>query len=321
MWAKEELLKPRAAVRIQCTVRRHLATMVLRHLRNQFRAAGNLQRLWRGRVGRRRVAWLRAVDRRWHALVTLQCFFRVVLARRLLAFLKHRRYLVTVERPAAAMVGRFIRKSRARNRLRALVLRHIAAKRIQRWYRNVSCLLNLIRSGWKPFREQRAERVLAAFGRRVVARRRHRFAAAYKRGVRLTATAVLQRWWRGCICRFRVRPQMEVWRVEKVRRQLDAWRMLILSLQGNVKDVLTDIKVQVGAVGVWGLGLGGGWWRGGGLGPLTGVWWWWWWWRWWWWQLSSSLRVCAAHLEANPPVLWVTLSPWSPMAEQAPATQ
>ena len=33
--------------------------------------------------------------------------------------------------------------------------------------------------------------------------------------------------------------------MDKVRRQLDAWRMMILQLQDNVRDVMTDLKGQV----------------------------------------------------------------------------
>lgn len=243
-WARETLLKPRAAVCIQSATRRFLATCVLRRLQHEYKATNNLQRLWRGTQGRRRVARLRSEERRGQAIVTLQCFFRAALARKILRFLQRRKYVATVELPAVAVITRFMQHTRARNRLRVIVIRHVAAKRIQQWHRTVSFLQKLVRSGWKPPRTQWAEKILAAFGRRVVARRRNRFAATYKRGLRLTAVSILQRWWRGCICRFHIRPQMETWRVERVRRQLDAWRMLILSLQDNVKDVLADIKSQ-----------------------------------------------------------------------------
>jgi hypothetical protein len=239
-WAHHALVVPRAALRIQTGVRGFLARRARDRLLRRHAGATHLQRLWRGRAARAAVAVLRALRSRYRAIVTLQCFARCVVARRVAALRRKRRYEARVEGPAAGVVTRFLRRCRARRTFRALVTRHVSAVKVQRWYRRRRAAL-----AWLPLARARAAAVLVAFGRRVVARRRGRFAAAVKRGARVTAAFVLQRWWRGCACRRSVRPQMEVWRVQRVRKQLDAWRMLILSLEANVKDVQADIKGQV----------------------------------------------------------------------------
>ena len=167
------------------------------------------------------------------------------------------------------MIYRFFKRVRAARALQVLVARLQATVKVQRWYRRrVALRLWQVRrlppaSVWRGLHDllwldtrnchqvsvsAAAILVLQRFARLVVAKRRHRLAATMKRGARVGATQRLQAWWRGCSCRHTVRPVMEARRVDKIRRQLDAWRMMILQLQDNVRDVLADIKSQVGGV-------------------------------------------------------------------------
>jgi hypothetical protein len=86
---------------------------------------------------------------------------------------------------------------------------------------------------------------IQALIRGILARRQFRHMRFLEEGRRITATTLLQRWWRGMSTRRKLGLEREVWRIRRLKRMLEDFKMREFCLLRQVRANTVDQKAQV----------------------------------------------------------------------------